>query len=237
MTRFLLFYQFRLSGRLTGNDGWLHLCARGDEGRFVHRLVLVQLRYPANLRRGTQPAVANHRLPLAGSLQLHKDGRFFFLVSAPNTEDKHDNAPPASVPVSSAVRRGPVSSSSAGERSGVCHPAERVNAPRSPGLQSSHLRAQKRAGELGSDTAHPGASLSEDLWEVDVLIPADSVCLPGTCPPSQPAPQPAASLSPRLSAEPCKLGALVGMCSHPSHLTSELHISLARTRSHGCSSI
>lgn len=60
-------------------------------------------------------------------------------------------------------------------------------------------------------------------------IRADSVCLPGTCPPSQPAPRPAASLSPLLSAEPCKLGAPVGMCSHPSHLTSELHVSLMRT--------
>lgn len=66
-------------GRLTGNDGLLHLCARGDQGRFVHRSVLVQLRYPANLRRGTQRAMVNPRLPLAGSDQLLKEGRFGYL--------------------------------------------------------------------------------------------------------------------------------------------------------------
>lgn len=102
-----------------------------------------------------------------GFLYLHQIRR----INVSERFTSLDNAPPASVPVSSAVRRGSVSSCSAGERSRVCHQAERVNTPRSLGLQSSHLRAQRRAGEIGSDTAHPGDSLSEDLWEVDVLHP------------------------------------------------------------------
>ncbi|TWW74950.1 hypothetical protein D4764_14G0009530 [Takifugu flavidus] len=84
--------------------------------------------------------------------------------------------------------------SSAWERSGVCHPAERVTAPRSPGLQSSHLRAQSRAGEIGSDTAHPGDSLSEDLWEVDVLHPC-RLCLSSRYLSAQPASPPACCVS------------------------------------------
>lgn len=148
VTRFLLFYQFRLSG-VSQEMTDCFICVHAEP----------------NVQWWTT---------VSGSDPLLKEGRFWYLhhIQRINTWEgfaSRDNAPPASVPGSSAVRS--MSSSSAGERSGVCHPAERVNAPRSAGLQSSHLRAQRRAGEIGSDTAHPGDSLSEDLWEVDVLHP------------------------------------------------------------------
>lgn len=51
-----------------------------------------------------------------------------------------------------------------------------------------HRRAQRRAGEIGSDTAHPGGSLSEDLWEVGRApsLPTLSVFLVPVRPASRP---------------------------------------------------
>lgn len=77
--------------------------------------------------------------------------------------------------------------------------------------------------EIRSDTAHPGDSLSEDLWEVDVLHPC-RLCLSSRYLSTQAASPPAWL---RLSALN-KLTAPAGMRSHPPHLTSELHISLKR---------
>lgn len=119
---------------------------------------------------------------------------FLFYLSATNTEDKHirtslDEAPPASVPISSAICRASACPAALlGQKTGVCHPAERVQRSAVAGLQS---RAQRRArGGIASDTGHPTDALWEDLWEVDVLHLCGSVCLPETCLPSQPASPP-----------------------------------------------
>lgn len=52
VTHFFLFYQFRLSWLLAGNDRLLNLCARAKGRFFSHCLILMQLHYSANLPRG-----------------------------------------------------------------------------------------------------------------------------------------------------------------------------------------
>lgn len=88
---------------------------------------------------------------------------FLFYLSATNTEDKHIRtslyeAPPASVPISSAICRASACPAALlGQKTGVCHPAERVDAP----LWLA-CRVELRGGQGGgiaSDTGHPTDAL------------------------------------------------------------------------------